>query len=363
MTVASKAEKLYGFTWLGASGRDYLGWLKRSGALDQEHYRRTHSRLAWVFRRFPERHYVAFGESLGLSPRPDFAPWSYRRLNEDLPAEANTRPLQHFIEAGQAEGRIAVEPLAGATYNPPGVIGGPQQRVAIVLHLYFLDLWPEFGDHLEQLPFDFDLFVTLTEWANKADPVNDAIKQRFPTSSVTVLPNHGRDMYPFMHLLNAGALDGYDMVCKVHGKRSVHRRDGATWRQSMVNDLLPGPSSAKLLEGFAADTEAHVLAGQGRLRHDDDAWGDNRRRIDEMLLRGGEPASSGLAPFPAGSMFWAKAPVLKWLQALGIDRSDFEPELGQLDGTAAHAIERLIGFGAQRTNGKCIETTDIVARP
>jgi hypothetical protein len=46
--------------------------------------------------------------------------------------------------------------------------------------------------------------------------------------------------------------------------------------------------------------------------------------------------------FPSGSMFWGRCAAIRKLLDLNLDFSDFPAESGQIDGTPAHAIERIM---------------------
>ena len=62
------------------------------------------------------------------------------------------------------------------------------------------------------------------------------------------MENRGRDVRPFLVLLERGRLDRYRFVCKVHGKKSSDggRKSyiGPLWRRRLLFDLIAAPGLA-----------------------------------------------------------------------------------------------------------------------
>jgi lipopolysaccharide biosynthesis protein len=77
-------------------------------------------------------------------------------------------------------------------------------------------------------------------------------------------------------------------------------------------------------------------------------------------------ARAGITPprdlrFPAGSIYWIKPALLNRLARLELKAADFEPEQALLDGTTAHAVERLLGVMAQDLGFDIIEARALLA--
>lgn len=330
----------------------YARAIRRGKFLDRSYYIGSNPRLPWLGKLLPERHYVLRGEALGLCPSLQFSPRAYAFLNPEV-GRSGLAPLAHYIAYGQSAHHLARDlPLGqmpGGTQglDLPRIMAAdlPTANHAIVVHVFYPDLWPQMARQIAAQLFDFDLFVTITAGQPGGDALMGQIKAQFPKAKIWHIPNHGRDIFPFVHLLNSGVLQPYKAICKLHTKRSPHRTDGDAWRDALIDGILGNPhTTAKRLATFLADPKAGLWVADGHLCAGAEWWGANRHRTFALLA-----ASNGALPdrqlkFAAGSIYWIKPALVGALSGLGLTAADFEPEMGQVDGTTAHAIERALGL-------------------
>ena len=333
--------------WFNPAQRTYLARLKRSGLFDRDFYRRQNPQLLPLFLWLPERHYIAFGEAAGLFPRPDFSPSAYLRLNPDV-AVGPLPPFLHYIETGRAQKLLTRDPSPTDAHQPAPLPPVPQQQatsdLAAVIHIYYPELWPEIEQRLSDSALAMDWFITVTDLGADHQRLAEAITRRHPQATVLLMPNHGRDVFPWVYLINAGVLDPYRAVCKLHTKRSPHLEDGARWRDSLLDGVLPGPGSKSRVQAFLADPQAGLLVCPGQHLVGPKWWGANQARTLHILTRAGLEPDPQQLNFAAGSIFWVKAPIIKAIANLNLTATDFEPEQGGTDGSTAHAFERALGY-------------------
>lgn len=339
--------------------------IAQSGLFDRGWYLETNARLPWLCRMLPVRHYLLVGETAGLCPSPSFSPRVWRHRHPDLPAGISE--LFHYITSGAAAaGLEAGDHPAGArapalprlSAQDLPAAAAPQ---AVVLHLYYRDLWPEFAQRLQAQSFAFDLIVTLTEDPSASDSeIRAAILQDFPQARVFCFPNHGRDILPFLHLAQSGLLAPYGAICKLHTKKSPHRLDGAAWRGQLLDGILgaPAQTEARLARFRALGPQAGIWVADGHILRGDSWWGANRARTRQLMETLGLPPETQLG-FAAGSIFWISGALLSKIAQLPLSARDFELETGQVDGTTAHALERLLGIVAETKGYRLLEGRDL----
>ncbi len=348
--------------------RHFLKAAKTSGLFDPIYYRGAYPAISGAFHRFPLRHYIVYGENRGYRPNPDFSPSAYLRYNPDV-AEQGTPPFFHYVISGHKEQRLTkelpkVEDLPEIArpvlrFNTARNIA----RFAVVAHVYYPEVWIEFAETLAGLEIPFDLYVTLTYSGEETDALMANIHAQFPGAVTIPVANRGRDILPFLTLVNSGALDGYEAVCKIHTKKSPHREDGDQWRRHLIGGILPEEGLPNLLNTFLADLGCAFWVADGQHYTGTKWWGSNFEATRQLMRRLEVDIGPDTLSFPAGSIYWMKPLIVGLLKALKLQEDHFEIETAQVDGTLAHALERAMGFLALTAGQKVLQTTQLLGKP
>lgn len=318
----------------------------------------------------PLTHYILVGSSQGRCPNKLFDPTAYR-IEHPHVAASGIEPLAHFLltktsGSGRNSANSAEDVTRFSSYPPlelPDLFKlkglAPTGRIAVVLHLYHPDMWEEISDSISNIEFAFDLFVTLVR--GSSDQRKRDILKRFPGAHVIIFDqNRGRDVAPFFALLETGALFRYDLICKLHSKRSTYVPDGDAWRRELIDGILGTSETVrKIVNAFDDDPDLGIVVADRNIYQGVECWTGNERFLDVLLPRLGMSKDYHDKSFPGGAIFWMRPIILRAIMGAGIKLADFEPEPMPVNGALGHAIERLYGLVCQDAGMNCLEVSQI----
>ncbi len=331
--------------------------IEGSGLFDADWYRRHHPAAADSD--LPAfDHYLARGVAARASPGPLFDARAYLQQAWHL-RPGTDDPLAHYLESGIAEGRrtasgVPVRDGLGRLAEPWTLLPATSARptIAVVVHVFYVELFGEICQALALMPYRFTLLVTTDDEDKAAAIAADVARWSLDAHLMLhVGPNRGRNFGPFL-LGFRDALAGHDLMLHLHTKSSLYTgADRAGWRQVLLRTLLPATTAINgLIERFLADPMLGVLtASPGeQMRYWSYAWLSNRHLAQPLFDRLGLtlPVPRGMFDYPHGGMFWARPRALATLIGHPWTLEDFPPELGQTDGTLMHAIERVVVLAA-----------------
>jgi len=225
------------------------------------------------------------------------------------------------------------------------------RRVAAVIHIFYTELAEEIKKLLYNVPVKIDVYISTVSEEKKT--ALEKIFGDFKNGNVTIkiFPNRGRDIAPAF----IGFKDiykNYDLCLHLHTKKSPHATNRLFgWREYLYHNLL---GSKEIVSGIFKVTEnprVGIVFPQyfSQIRRAIN-WGKNYGITQNFLAESGINADAhNLLEFPAGSMFWFKPSALAPIIESGLTFEDFPEELGQTDGTLAHAIERSFLYIAEST--------------
>jgi len=219
-------------------------------------------------------------------------------------------------------------------------------KIAIHIHIFYADLVKEFVKYLKNMPFSYDLYVSVA-----TEEAMDSCQRSYVglplCNQVIIEPvdNRGRDIAP-MFCAFGGKLADYDYIAHIHSKKSLYNKGGTLgWREYLCENLLGSPDRIKqILNLMQGDEPCGIVYPQNYvlLPYWANTWLGNRGPGHVWCARLGiNYLPRGYFDYPAGSMFWARGDALAPLFQADIALDDFPEESGQNDGTLAHVMERL----------------------
>lgn len=155
---------------------------------------------------------------------------------------------------------------------------------AILLHLHYQDLWPEFWSYLKDIVDDnTHLYVTInttdTEWYND-------IKAN--STEVFLIENKGQDFGGFLYAYNKIKHIDYLTITKLHGKKSLYRESsyGENWRKSLYMPLIGTKKTfIDLCNKFSANDRVFVAGSKSNLLTECVPKGKNARHRCHLLRK------------------------------------------------------------------------------
>ncbi len=176
--------------------------------------------------------------------------------------------------------------------------------------------------------------------------MRSVIKQAVPHAYVfDFVEDRGRDIVRFLALLGTGVLFQYELVCKLHSKRSPYVPDADGWRRALIDGILGSSRQVdQIVSSFRSDPDLGMVVADENIYSADEHWSGHEKLFAELLPRIGISPDVKGRSFPGGGIFWIRPLLLRTLAGAGLNLSDFEPEPLPWNGALAHAVERMFGL-------------------
>lgn len=238
--------------------------------------------------------------------------------------------------------------------------GDDWPRLAMIAHIYYPELAANLASYAAHLPEGTDICVS----APAGEAVRAAEEAFAPLRvehrvMIRTAENRGRDLAPFLVLWRDIVFD-YDVILKVHDKKVPQLpmlSTGRSWEKMCFECLMPSREFVlNVLDLFGNNRRLGLLTPPPPVHADyyptigHGEWGDNfectAAFAGELGIR--VPVERGFEPVaPFGSECYLRTDALRTLFSKEWAISDFPEEPIAADGTALHAIERLIPFAVQ----------------
>jgi len=230
-------------------------------------------------------------------------------------------------------------------------------KLAVVFHVFYLDVFKHMlSILLGETKVELSFFITCP--GHLHNDIETTLKDIGFQYKIVIVKNHGRDILPFLKILPIVIEQDFDIVLKIHTKRSNHLNKKDLWSTDLFEKLLKNGAPDRLLSVFSKNPNVGMIGPEGHLLPMSLYYGGNALKVEKLSLEMGlEKEQLQNLIFVAGSMFYARKEALLPVLKLGLTELDFEDEDQQLDNTTAHAVERVFASGLRVSKFKLVDSS------
>ena len=241
-------------------------------------------------------------------------------------------------------------------------------NIAVHVHVFYLDLIPEFLSVFMNIQHPFDLYVS-TDSGYKAEYIKRAFSEKRALHHcvrnlyVEVFDNRGRDVIPFLLQIRP-VFAKYKYICHLHTKKSKHNSIGDQWRRYLLKNLMGTEAVVDdILYLMESDLSVGIVYPEtfSAIKPFME-WGSDKKFVDSLAREIGvridpeQVHGKDKVIFPAGDMFWARTDAVRQVLGHLFKEEDIPEEKGQTDGTIMHAVERIWSYTAAFNGYRTVQT-------
>jgi lipopolysaccharide biosynthesis protein len=240
-----------------------------------------------------------------------------------------------------------------------------KDSLAIILHLYHIDLWQEFKELLIPFRNEFKLYLCLCEDNGEQTEIIKSAKNLFDTD-ISFHKNYGADIASFLRTLE-NIKESY--FIKIHTKKSLlGQYNQIKWRHILLHDFF---SNTNIFESnykqILTNPDCGMIGNKYLLSTDSENY--HSHKIKELcnILKINYDNITNYSFF-GGNMFMSKTHLFKkhFLPYQDILQYLLSKELNKViekhTGTYSHSLERLFGYivSLNNLNFYCIKHPTII---
>lgn len=230
-------------------------------------------------------------------------------------------------------------------------------EMAVIIHLYYKDTVSQYFDFIRKVPFNIDIYISVSEEETKLEIENNIKKFHLDHCRMIRKKNRGRDISALLVACREIAV-GYEYICFLHDKKENgewRKQYTEEWISSMWENMIASKELIyNIRDVFDHHPDIGVLAVPEPFGEMDNCAFENSwyANFDETLKLADKLGiqcnlDKRFPPITIGTAFWAKTKALEKLLVYPWTYKDFMEEPLPKDGILNHAVERIFAYVAQ----------------